>query len=291
MAAARPVIARRVGALPGGTRALHPGRVANARGAELPEVPARGDFRHPAKVPFRADARKLDRAQRSAIDVGRQAERDAGGMTRAHGAVARRRLAVGSGRPERRGDARPIAQGHLVGDRDAREERPAEGREKHGDQGGTSQPDGPRGPWPERSLGETQTGIEARPGERQNPRVGALRGRQQGLPPASQQLAQDPGDGWDQQERAAQPEPDHSGKGTDPPGGGRPAQRADADNDRNEAGQTDQLVDRAARLIHEQHETGGERPKRRQHRSDEAGFEDPDAHRMESTRLPVAARP
>ena len=168
-------------------------------------------------------------------------------------AAARRTAAarVGAGRPEPRADGRLVAQGELVGDRRAGEQPAGDDGQDPADGAPATSRGRRRAVPPEDSAGEPETGEQARPGQGEEPRVGRLERRQQGLWAAPGSWLRTPPIDGTRSSLARSPSQTIPRR---PGPRGRPAARPrrQGDGDRQGGRRPDQDVDRAARPVAEQ---------------------------------------
>jgi hypothetical protein len=254
------------------------------------QLAGRRHVREPADVGLRAVARDVDRPDRAAVERPGHVDVEPGGRSDPHRAVAGRRVAVGRGRaePGRGGDA--VTEGELVAERDRGEDQAGSDGEQAREDQPADEPLPAHRRLAEPSPGEPEAGEQAGPQQPQNPRVRGLDRRQERLHAARPDLARDVGYRRDEDEQRSGREPDHRGERPRPARHGRPLHAGQGDDGGEEGRQPDGDVDRSARSVRDQDETGADDPAGRQGHPDQTQLERPDAHGGESTGRPSQAR-
>ena len=265
------------------TRVAPPHRLADPCGAGQAETLAGRDVGGPSEVVARTDARAVDRADRSKVDRRRHVKAEARRGAGHEHPVAQRRFDAGRGGAEPRGGADGVADGEFVGDGGAREQGRGGGQQDQRDQRAIHESAAPQCGRPTEPSAQPETAEEAGRGEREEPGVGRLERRQQGLGPHGLELLDQPDDRWQEEEDGADPEPDHRGERPATARDRRPDSPDDRNEDRERERQPDEDVQRAARPVREDDERGRHRPARHEGGTDQSQFEPADPHVREST--------
>ncbi len=181
-------------------------------------------------------------------------------------------------RSEARAQGRLIAQGEVVRDRRAGEDRPAADRKRDPDRAAEDEAGAPEGGLAEQPAGDPEPGEDARRDQGQQPRIRRLERREQRLRAPREQLVEDLADRRDEEQPGTEAEPDDPREGAVTARDRRPEHGGQGDHHRQRRSRTDEPVDRPAGAIAEDHVQRAEEPEGREGGCHQAELERPYSH-------------